>query len=288
MESERPRNTTVPPPPIATKLTKNQRKKRRQRAARLEWLAASIDGETGAEAGDGPLEEPQPAEKRPKVAAVAFYLAPPSPRAVSSLEPSQRRPQLSLSSFGAGPFSEPAFNAQRGPGDAAMPDPVFRGDMTHLARAMAAQGAQPSAALPVPLLPLLSAVATESAASAEAAPRAGAATAEEVAQAAAAAWPAATPAPPAPALDAVAPLGPNGMRVFIHGNYHRYYGYRLGQAFAEDPRLAALERRWFAGRRCMDVGCNEGLVTLTIASKFGVRSMIGVDLDEHLIRRACA
>lgn len=26
-------------------------------------------------------------------------------------------------------------------------------------------------------------------------------------------------------------------RVFVYGNYHRYYGYRLGQAFSEDPRL---------------------------------------------------
>jgi 7SK snRNA methylphosphate capping enzyme len=92
---------------------------------------------------------------------------------------------------------------------------------------------------------------------------------------------------PAPSLDLVAPIGPNGMRVYLHGNYHRYYGYRLGQEFEEDPRLALLERPWFSGKRCMDVGCNEGLVTLGIAMKFGSRSMIGVDIDEHLIKRAC-
>jgi 7SK snRNA methylphosphate capping enzyme len=57
--------------------------------------------------------------------------------------------------------------------------------------------------------------------------------------------------------------------------------------FSEDPRLALLERSWFTGKRCMDVGCNEGLVTLGIAMKFGSRSMVGVDIDEHLIKRAC-
>jgi hypothetical protein len=282
MDSKKSQVPAAPLPPIATKLTKNQKKKRRQRLARLEWLAASIGAEAAtAPGGNGPLEELEPLEKRPKVATDAVHHASPSPRAVSSLEPSQRRPQLSLSSFGIGdigPFFDHVINAE-------MPDPVFRGDLTHLARAMAAQGAQPAGTRPGPLL---SDLATESAASAEPASRFGGASAEEVAQTAAAAWPAATPAPTAPALDAVAPLGPNGMRVFIHGNYHRYYGYRMGQAFSEDPRLAALERRWFAGRRCMDVGCNEGLVTLGIAAKFGVRSMIGVDLDEHLIRRACA
>ena len=48
-----------------------------------------------------------------------------------------------------------------------------------------------------------------------------------------------------------------------------------------------LDRRWFANRRCLDIGCNEGLVTLAVATRFGAASMLGVDLDEHLIRNAC-
>lgn len=92
-----------------------------------------------------------------------------------------------------------------------------------------------------------------------------------------------------PPLEEVAPrAGPNGQRVYIFGNYHRYYGYRLGQAFVEDPRLTLLERSWFAGKRCMDIGCNEGLITLALATRYGTRSMVGVDIDEHLIRRACS
>lgn len=81
--------------------------------------------------------------------------------------------------------------------------------------------------------------------------------------------------------------GKNGKRVFVYGNYHRYYGYRLGQSFSMDPRLALFERSWFANKRCMDVGCNEGLVTLAIVTRFGSRSMVGVDIDEHLVKKAC-
>lgn len=79
-----------------------------------------------------------------------------------------------------------------------------------------------------------------------------------------------------------------GPKVYIHGNYHRYYGYRLGGAFDQDPRLSVLEKGWFHKKRCLDIGCNEGLVTLSLAKTFGTTSMTGIDLDEHLIKRACA
>ena len=93
--------------------------------------------------------------------------------------------------------------------------------------------------------------------------------------------------PPSPALDEVAPVGRKGQRVYLYGNYHRYYGYRTVDVVADDPRLSMLQKHWFARKRCMDVGCNEGVLTLTLSSQFGTRSMVGVDLDEHLISRAC-
>ncbi|PRW58460.1 putative RNA methyltransferase At5g51130 [Chlorella sorokiniana] len=89
---------------------------------------------------------------------------------------------------------------------------------------------------------------------------------------------------------------------YVHGNYHRYYGYRYfssgGSSSAssggpergwqfDDPRLAVFERRWFARRRCLDVGCNEGLLTLALATRLGPRSMLGVDIDSGLIGKAC-
>ena len=78
------------------------------------------------------------------------------------------------------------------------------------------------------------------------------------------------------------------VKAFIHGNYHRYYGYRLGNNLGEDPRVALLEKRWFHKKRCLDIGCNEGIVTLDIVMKFGTASMTGIDVDEHLIKRACS
>jgi hypothetical protein len=94
---------------------------------------------------------------------------------------------------------------------------------------------------------------------------------------------------PAPSLDTVAPRSSRngGRRIFLYGNYHRYYGYRLGQAFDQDPRLSCLDKSWFTGKRCLDIGCNEGLVTMAMSMRFGSKSMVGIDIDEHLIRKAC-
>ncbi|KAK9824349.1 hypothetical protein WJX72_009605 [[Myrmecia] bisecta] len=84
-----------------------------------------------------------------------------------------------------------------------------------------------------------------------------------------------------------APPAKRQRQVYLHGNYHRYYGYRLGSAFEEDPRLQVLDKRWFQGRRCLDIGCNEGVVTLSVVQRFGCFSMLGVDIDEALVKKAC-
>ncbi|CAL8463038.1 g2572 [Coccomyxa elongata] len=73
----------------------------------------------------------------------------------------------------------------------------------------------------------------------------------------------------------------------VHGNYHRYYGYRIGQVFEEDPRLRVMEKPWFQNRKCLDIGCNEGMVTLGLVTRFGTDSMLGVDIDQILINKAC-
>ena len=74
---------------------------------------------------------------------------------------------------------------------------------------------------------------------------------------------------------------------FRYGNYRGYYGYRVG-AELEDHRLLALQPEWFCGRRCLDVGCNEGLVSLTLAVKFRTASFDGVDIDGALVQCAQA
>ena len=65
-----------------------------------------------------------------------------------------------------------------------------------------------------------------------------------------------------------------------------YYGYRALGSFEEDPRLRLMQARWFRGREVLDVGCNEGLVTLAVAAAFGCRRTTGVDIDGALVKRA--
>ncbi|EHA8588273.1 putative lactoylglutathione lyase, chloroplastic [Cocos nucifera] len=53
----------------------------------------------------------------------------------------------------------------------------------------------------------------------------------------------------------------------------------------EDPRLMVMKREWFDGKDCLDIGCNQGLITIEIAKKFFCRSILGIDIDgvRHLM-----
>ncbi|POO00868.1 S-adenosyl-L-methionine-dependent methyltransferase [Trema orientale] len=74
--------------------------------------------------------------------------------------------------------------------------------------------------------------------------------------------------------------------VFPYGNYKNYYGYRIGQDMEEDPRLKVMKKEWFEGKDCLDVGCNNGSITIQIAKKFQCQSIIGVDIDSNRIEDA--
>ncbi|KAJ4787873.1 Pre-miRNA 5'-monophosphate methyltransferase [Rhynchospora pubera] len=74
--------------------------------------------------------------------------------------------------------------------------------------------------------------------------------------------------------------------VFIYGNYKHYYGYRIDRNANEDPRLAVFTKEWFEGKDCLDIGCNQGNVTIAIAKKFKCRSIVGIDIDKGLIDNA--
>ena len=93
-------------------------------------------------------------------------------------------------------------------------------------------------------------------------------------------------------LHAVVRPRTNEKRTFVYGNYDAYYGYRYAGGVGVrgggvlDPRLAAMSRHWFEDKDCLDIGCNTGQVTVAIAAQFRVRSMLGVDIDAKLIRRA--
>ena len=79
-------------------------------------------------------------------------------------------------------------------------------------------------------------------------------------------------------------------KVFLFGNYDAYYNYRGGPVGSDqraaDPRLQLLQRAWFEGRSVLDIGCNSGLITFALAEQFSPRSILGIDIDGNLIRRA--
>ncbi|KAJ9551127.1 hypothetical protein OSB04_015172 [Centaurea solstitialis] len=70
--------------------------------------------------------------------------------------------------------------------------------------------------------------------------------------------------------------------VAIFGNYRNYYSYRIDQGLEEDPRIKVMKKEWFEGKNCLDIGCNSGLITITIAKKFGCRKILGIDIDSVL------
>ncbi|KAJ7253707.1 Bin3-domain-containing protein [Mycena haematopus] len=69
----------------------------------------------------------------------------------------------------------------------------------------------------------------------------------------------------------------------IHGNYHGYYAKRPS---VNDPRLELLPPSTFTGKRVLDVGCNEGWVSCEIAQSHGAVKVVGVDIDDTLVRAA--
>ncbi|KAK9502182.1 hypothetical protein O3M35_012763 [Rhynocoris fuscipes] len=75
---------------------------------------------------------------------------------------------------------------------------------------------------------------------------------------------------------------------FQYGNYHSYYGYR--NAHEEDARLRLICQRlgvtFFQGKDVLDVGCNSGLLTTSVARDLGAKHVVGIDIDKTLINVA--
>lgn len=72
---------------------------------------------------------------------------------------------------------------------------------------------------------------------------------------------------------------------FQYGNYNRYYGYR-NNGGQEDPRLKVMQPFWLDGKDVLDIGCNVGHFTLSLARGFSPRKVIGLDIDGRLIKAA--
>lgn len=74
--------------------------------------------------------------------------------------------------------------------------------------------------------------------------------------------------------------------IFQYGNYNQYYGYRVGSALGTDPRMHLMQKTWFDNKDVIDIGCNEGVFTISLVQKYRVRSMCGIDIDPGLINKA--
>lgn len=74
---------------------------------------------------------------------------------------------------------------------------------------------------------------------------------------------------------------------FIYGNYNGYYGYRLEKNI-EDVRLTALTNyaHLFNGKELLDIGCNDGSLTIALAKRLPISFIAGIDIDAKLIARA--
>ncbi|XP_074839151.1 7SK snRNA methylphosphate capping enzyme [Carettochelys insculpta] len=73
-------------------------------------------------------------------------------------------------------------------------------------------------------------------------------------------------------------------RKFQYGNYCKYYGYRNPNC--EDGRLRVMKPEWFQGKEVLDLGCNVGHLTLSIAKKWKPARVVGLDIDGTLIHSA--
>ncbi|XP_017793395.1 PREDICTED: probable RNA methyltransferase bin3 [Habropoda laboriosa] len=74
---------------------------------------------------------------------------------------------------------------------------------------------------------------------------------------------------------------------YQYGNYNRYYGYR-NSLHEMDTRLTVFAQRkhLFFGKDVLDIGCNIGHITLSVARDFSARSVTGIDIDRTLINIA--
>ena len=44
--------------------------------------------------------------------------------------------------------------------------------------------------------------------------------------------------------------------------------FQIGQDMEEDPRLKVMKKEWFEGKDCLDIGCNNGSITIQIGTYF--------------------
>ena len=72
---------------------------------------------------------------------------------------------------------------------------------------------------------------------------------------------------------------------FTYGNYNKFYYKRFLEAL-KDTRLQILKQEWFKDKDCLDIGCNDGTLTIMIALEYQPKIIEGIDIDYSLIKLA--
>lgn len=65
------------------------------------------------------------------------------------------------------------------------------------------------------------------------------------------------------------------------GNYRNYYTKRRNKD--DNDRVNQLNEAYFKNKKCLDIGCNTGVVTIEIARNYHPQMIVGVDNDRDLI-----
>lgn len=82
----------------------------------------------------------------------------------------------------------------------------------------------------------------------------------------------------------------NNKKEFLFGNYEAYYGYRHDKEAQSDGRLDAVVKKFGSGvfedRTILDIGCNSGFITLSLADAHNAKHVTGIDIDVNLVGKA--
>ncbi|XP_030376005.1 probable RNA methyltransferase CG1239 [Scaptodrosophila lebanonensis] len=75
---------------------------------------------------------------------------------------------------------------------------------------------------------------------------------------------------------------------YMYGNYKNYYGKRFLDNVFHDIRLDVIDthKELFKDKILLDIGSNTGHLTIEIAKRYGVKSLVGLDIDRKLIKIA--
>ncbi|KAH8268106.1 hypothetical protein KR026_000113, partial [Drosophila bipectinata] len=75
---------------------------------------------------------------------------------------------------------------------------------------------------------------------------------------------------------------------FVYGNYKHYYGKRILDKDFHDIRLDVLATQpdLLRDKQVLDIGCNSGHLSIQIARQFHLKSLVGLDIDQGLVKAA--